>query len=83
VLHSQCFAPLRERGNGRCWPSWNADLPVIDQIVGTMVGGILEELGWTGFATPTLLRRMRYGVLATGLIVGVLWGMAHLPIYYW
>jgi membrane protease YdiL (CAAX protease family) len=52
-------------------------------IVGTMVGGIFEELGWTGFATPTLLRRMRYGVLSTGLIVGVLWGVAHFPLYYW
>jgi membrane protease YdiL (CAAX protease family) len=52
-------------------------------IVGTLVGGIFEELGWTGLATPTLLRRMRYGVLATGLIVGVLWGVAHLPLYYW
>src|SRR5215208_969697 len=52
-------------------------------IVGTLVGGIFEALGWTGFATPTLLRRMRYGVLTTGLIVGVLWGVAHLPIYYW
>src|SRR5215213_1775824 len=52
-------------------------------IVGTFVGGIFEELGWTGFATPTLLRRMRYGVLATGLFVGVLWGVAHLPLYYW
>jgi membrane protease YdiL (CAAX protease family) len=52
-------------------------------IVGTFVGGIFEELGWTGFATPTLLRRMRYGVLTTGLIVGVLWGVVHLPVYYW
>ena len=52
-------------------------------IVGTLVGGIFEELGWTGFATPTLLGRMRYGVLGTGFIVGVLWGAAHLPIYYW
>jgi uncharacterized protein len=52
-------------------------------IVGTMVGGFFEELGWTGFATPTLLRRMRYGVLTTGLIVGVLWGVAHFPLYYW
>jgi membrane protease YdiL (CAAX protease family) len=52
-------------------------------IVGTFVGGIFEELGWTGFATPTLLRSMRYGVLSTGLIVGVLWGVAHLPLYYW
>jgi membrane protease YdiL (CAAX protease family) len=52
-------------------------------IVGTLVGGIFEELGWTGFATPTLLRRMRHGVLTTGLIVGVLWGVAHFPLYYW
>ena len=52
-------------------------------IVGTLVGGIFEELGWTGFATSTLLRRMRYGVLTTGLIVGVLWGVAHFPLYYW
>jgi hypothetical protein len=34
-----------------------------------------EELGWTGFAIPRLLRR--YSVLATGLIAGVLWGAWH------
>jgi len=34
--------------------------------------GIFEELGWTGFDIPRL--RLRYGVLPTGLIVGVLWG---------
>src|SRR5215213_4539252 len=56
---------------------------LLQGIVGTFVGGIFEELGWTGFATPTLLRRMRYGVLTTGLIVGVLWGVAHFPLYYW
>src|SRR5215217_9279895 len=56
---------------------------LLQGIVGTFVGGIFEELGWTGFATPTLLRRMRYGVLSTGLIVGVLWGVAHFPLYYW
>ena len=41
-------------------------------IAGALVAGIFEELGWTGFAMPRL--RRRYGVLATGLIVGVLWG---------
>src|SRR5215213_9734200 len=51
-------------------------------MVGTVVGGIFEELGWTGFATQILLRQ-RYGVLGTGLIIGVLWGVAHLPLYYW
>jgi len=43
--------------------------------------GILEELGWTGFAIPRL--RLRYDVLGTGLIVGVLWGAWHLPVNYW
>ena len=36
---------------------------------------ILEELGWTGFAVPRL--RRRHNVVATGLIVGVLWGAWH------
>jgi uncharacterized protein len=38
--------------------------------------GIFEELGWTGFAIPQVSRR--YGVLATGFIVGVVWGAWHL-----
>ena len=45
-------------------------------VVGTSRCGLFEELGWTGFAVPTLLR-LRYGVLSTGLIVGVLWGAWH------
>ena len=44
--------------------------------VGLAGGGFLEELGWTGFAVPTL--RLRYGVLGTGLTVGVLWGAWHI-----
>ena len=48
---------------------------------GLIGGGFLEELGWTGFAVPTLLR-MRYGVLGTALIVGVLWGALHFPVFF-
>ena len=40
------------------------------------VVGILEELGWTGFAIPKL--RLRYSVLASGLIAGILWGAWHI-----
>jgi len=40
--------------------------------VGLLVG-IFEELGWTGFAVHTLLMR-GFGILRTGLIVGVLFG---------
>jgi membrane protease YdiL (CAAX protease family) len=40
-----------------------------------LTAGFLEEIGWTGFAVPAL--RRRYGVFATGLIAGVLWGAWH------
>jgi uncharacterized protein len=50
---------------------------VLMGIVVALIVGIFEELGWTGFAVPTLLR-LRYGVLSTGIIVGVLWGSWHL-----
>jgi membrane protease YdiL (CAAX protease family) len=53
---------------------------LIGIVAGLMVG-IFEELGWTGFAIPTM--RLRYGVLATGLIVGLLWGVWHFPLFFW
>jgi membrane protease YdiL (CAAX protease family) len=40
---------------------------------------VFEEVGWTGFATPRL--RLHHGVLGTGLIMGVLWGAWHLPLF--
>jgi uncharacterized protein len=49
---------------------------LLSGIAAGLVVGIFEELGWTGFAVPTL--RLRYGVVATGLIVGVVWGAWHL-----
>lgn len=50
-------------------------------IYGIIGGGFLEELGWTGFATPKL--REKYGVLKTGLIIGTLWGAWHfLPVIW-
>jgi uncharacterized protein len=43
--------------------------------------GFFEELGWTGFAIPRM--RLRYGILSTGLIVGVLWGAWHFLMNFW
>ena len=40
---------------------------------------IFEEIGWTGFATPEL--RKRWGILRTGLLMGVLWGVWHFPAF--
>jgi membrane protease YdiL (CAAX protease family) len=45
-------------------------------IMGGVMVGICEELGWTGFAIPEL--RQRYSILTTGLIVGVIWGAWHI-----
>jgi membrane protease YdiL (CAAX protease family) len=50
-------------------------------VYGFIGGGLLEELGWTGFAVPRLWPR--YGVFKTGLIVGLLWGAYHFSVIYW
>jgi membrane protease YdiL (CAAX protease family) len=43
--------------------------------------GLFEELGWTGFAIPTLLSRLT--ALSTSLVVGVLWGAWHFVAVWW
>jgi membrane protease YdiL (CAAX protease family) len=45
-----------------------------------IVVGSLEEIGWTGFATPHL--RLRQSILATGLVIGVVWGAWHFPLFW-
>ncbi|WP_131684991.1 CPBP family glutamic-type intramembrane protease [Pseudarthrobacter sp. YALA5] len=46
--------------------------------LGLMVG-VFEELGWTGFALPRL--RRRFSILVTGLMMGLLWGAWHFPMF--
>ena len=48
---------------------------------GLIGGGLLEELGWTGFAVPMF--RRRYGAVVTGVSVGLLWGAWHFLIAFW
>jgi membrane protease YdiL (CAAX protease family) len=56
----------------------NVALLLVGSAVG-LVTGFFEELGWTGFAIPRL--RLSYGVVLTGLIVGLLWGAWHYPLF--
>ncbi len=53
--------------------------PIVGGIIAGILVGIFEELGWTGFVLPRL--RKRYSVLATGLIMGLLWGLWHMPLF--
>ncbi|MEN4041158.1 MAG: CPBP family glutamic-type intramembrane protease [Anaerolineaceae bacterium] len=46
-----------------------------------LTAGLFEETGWTGFAIPRL--RSRYSIVATGLIVGFLWGLWHFIVAFW
>jgi uncharacterized protein len=43
-----------------------------------VVSGFCEEIGWTGFAFPPL--RARFGALGGALLLGLLWGLWHLPV---
>lgn len=49
---------------------------VLLSIMSGIVVGICEEIGWFGFAIPKL--RLRYNILTTGLLVGVIWGAWHI-----
>lgn len=40
--------------------------------------GILEEIGWTGFAFPRM--QLRFGVLVGAIYLGLLWSLWHLPV---
>lgn len=52
---------------------------VVSGIAVGLIVPVFEELGWTGFVTPRL--RLRQGVLGTGLLMGLLWGAWHLPMF--
>jgi hypothetical protein len=53
----------------------------VGAIAAGLIGGLLEEPGWTGFAVPEM--RRRHGLFATGLLVGALWGGWHLIVAAW
>ncbi len=52
----------------------------INGIIAGIMVGIFEEIGWTGFVIPRL--NLRYNILKTGLIVGVLWGLWHFILFW-
>jgi len=54
-------------------------LPIL-YLSNIFIGGpIAEEFGWRGFALPKL--QARIGALYAGLLIGVIWGLWHLPFF--
>ena len=68
-------------------PKYLPAIATADDKLGLLLPGIgaglfvaaFEEVGWSGFATPRFLSR--HGVVASGLIMGVVWGVWHFPLF--
>jgi membrane protease YdiL (CAAX protease family) len=54
-------------------------LPVVFLTNAFLGGPIAEELGWRGVAQPRLAERL--GTLPAGAVVGLCWGLWHLPFF--
>lgn len=55
-------------------PTATSNIAVLALVVG-LVAGVFEELGWTGFATPRLLRGRSW--LEAGALLGIPWAVWH------
>jgi hypothetical protein len=74
---------VADGGTEAAWQGLRLDTPVTALFVLvlgflTTHGGLLEELGWHGFAWPMLQERMR-SPLHAALFLGILWAAWHLP----
>jgi uncharacterized protein len=64
----------------RPWPGGLAEFYVSNFVITFFFGGpLFEEPGWRGFALPRL--QERHGPFAGSLVLGLLWGAWHLPLY--
>lgn len=56
-------------------PNWFA--------VGVLFGvpaGVLEEIGWMGYAFPSMRRHLQCSAFAASVLLGLIWSLWHLPV---
>ncbi len=65
----------------------NIDIPTINLlrlipilIMTFIMGPLVEETGWAGFAQPRL--QSKFNALTASVILGFLWGIWHLPLWF-
>ena len=75
------FAGAALKGNLTGWAfpftTWQATAAALGFM---LVLGPIEEFGWRGFALPLLQRR--FAPIWAGLVLGVIWGVWHLPAFF-
>jgi len=54
---------------------------IVSAFVMSLLSNPWEEVGWRGFALPRLQKR--YNALLATFVVGILWGLWHLPLFFW
>lgn len=69
---------LKGDGDAELFP-FSAVTPLLTALLLGAVKGPVEEFGWRGFALPLLQRRL--APFWAGLILGMIWGLWHLPAF--
>ena len=65
-------------GHGFEWRLFVQQLPTFLPLI--ILGPISEEFGWRGYLLAKF--QQRFGALSSALVVGVIWALWHLPLFY-